>query len=87
MQFIQKGTNRFERAPPAELVNDRVEGVEIMPKIWVVVPGVMEYLKGEVEILLVSDDGREASGSEFLGPGFDGGSDCVRIEELRFGFD
>lgn len=58
-------------------MDDRVIGFVIMFKVWVVVTGMVEDLEGKVEVLLARDDGNKSFGVEFLGPGFDWGSNGV----------
>lgn len=68
-------------------MDDRVVGLVIMFKTWVVVTGMVEDLEGKVKVLLAGDDSSEAFRVEFLGPRFDWGSNSVRFEKLGFGLD
>lgn len=67
-------------------MDNGVVGVVTVAEIRVVITGVLEDLEGEIEILLLGDDGAEALGGEFLRPGFDRGRDGVGLEELGLGF-
>lgn len=58
-------------------MDNGVVGFISVMEIRVVISGVVEDLKGEIEILLLGDDGAEAFGGEFSWPGFDWGCDSV----------
>lgn len=52
-------------------MNDRMISIVIMGKSGMIFAGVVEDLKGEVEILLANDHSNEALGIETLRPGLD----------------
>lgn len=58
-------------------MDDGVVGFVGVVEIGVVVSGVVEDLEGEIEVLLLGDDGAEAFGGEFLRPWLDWGRDSV----------
>lgn len=58
-------------------MDDGVVGFVSVVEIGVVIGGVVEDLKGEIEVLLLGDDGAEAFGGELSWPGFDWGCDGV----------
>ena len=82
----EEGFDGVEGASASELVDDGEVGVVVVVEAGVVVGGVVEDLKGEIEVLLADDDGGEASGVEALGPGLDWGCHGVGFQELVLGF-
>lgn len=80
-EFSQKGFATAKLAGTSEAGDDGEESVVSVGEIGVEFAGKVEYLKGEVEVLLACDDGDEAFGGEMFWPWFDGRGDFVRVWE------
>lgn len=81
MQLREQIFGLLEFTSPREFLDDGVVGIVVMGKPRVVFACVVEYLEGEVEVLLSSDHRYEAFGVEALGPGFDWRCDGVGFEK------
>lgn len=68
-------------------MNDGMISIVVVGKSGVKFAGVVEDLKGEVEILLASDHSDEALGKQTLRPRFDGRSDGVGLKRSFDGED
>lgn len=68
-------------------MNDRMIGIVVVGKSGMKFAGVVEYLKGKVEILLANDHSDEALGIETLRPGLDRRRDGVGLKRRINGDD